>query len=311
MSTTHWFGRSRKGFTLIELLVVISIIALLIALLLPALDKAKKLGESAVCLSNLRQIGVGYQEYISEYSTLTVNMNANNSGNYAAGDWYELLAPFITTPGVLLCPSTIIDPATNTWLQPSPTANNPFATYFVHNNWTHYTAGQAPSAFLTLGTALWGNPTLYSSYCFNGWIYNYQGSPTTGQTALSNDAPSWDNGGNSTTPNFFGPGGPPTQETPLVGDGVMSDGFPEPGNIPPLSLGQPTGSGYPSVYNSFMDDFITNRHGATTNFAFADGHAESVQLADVWNLHWQPNWQVTSSQMATVRADLAAEETPN
>jgi|GEM_PF-423909 len=301
MKFTHRFGRSHKGFTLIELLVVISIIALLIALLLPALAKAKKLSESTVCLSNLRQVGLAYQEYVSEYSTLTCNFNANNSGNYYAGDWTNLLAPFITTPAALICPSTIIDPVTDTWLQPSPTANTPYATYFVHNNWTHYTAGQAPSAFVNLGTALWGNPTLYNSYCFNGWMYNYYASSTDSQTALTNDAPSWDNNGNSTVPNFFGPGGPPTEETPLVGDGVMSDGFPEPGNIPPISLGLPTGSGYPSVYNSFMDDFITNRHGTATNFAFADGHAESVKLADAWKLHWQPNWQVTATQFANVQ----------
>ncbi|MHB1767186.1 MAG: type II secretion system protein, partial [Phycisphaerae bacterium] len=58
---------ARHGFTLIELLVVISIIALLISLLLPALSKAKSLALRIQCASNMRQIGVALQEYANEY----------------------------------------------------------------------------------------------------------------------------------------------------------------------------------------------------------------------------------------------------
>ena len=63
--STH-YPRKAKGFTLIELLVVISIIALLIALLLPALARAKAAGLTVSCASNLRQLGLVAQMYTNE-----------------------------------------------------------------------------------------------------------------------------------------------------------------------------------------------------------------------------------------------------
>jgi prepilin-type N-terminal cleavage/methylation domain-containing protein/prepilin-type processing-associated H-X9-DG protein len=59
-------ARGLRGFTLIELLVVISILALLIALLLPALQKAQQLAVSTQCLSRVRQLGVGWYTYATD-----------------------------------------------------------------------------------------------------------------------------------------------------------------------------------------------------------------------------------------------------
>jgi prepilin-type N-terminal cleavage/methylation domain-containing protein/prepilin-type processing-associated H-X9-DG protein len=62
-------GRSGSGFTLIELLVAIAIIAILASLILPALARARQMGRAAACISNLKQIGLAFELYLSDYDS--------------------------------------------------------------------------------------------------------------------------------------------------------------------------------------------------------------------------------------------------
>ena len=74
--------RRAPGFTLIELLVVIAIIAILAALLLPALTAAKGKAKSTGCISNLRQLSLGWRMYADENNgTLAVNLPYSGAAN--------------------------------------------------------------------------------------------------------------------------------------------------------------------------------------------------------------------------------------
>lgn len=96
-------GNKTSAFTLIELLVVISIIALLIAILLPALQAARRAARSSACLSNNRQLGIGFAVYANDYSLLWPAPNiGNNSAQWDTGSgfprfrWHiEGISPYV------------------------------------------------------------------------------------------------------------------------------------------------------------------------------------------------------------------------
>jgi prepilin-type N-terminal cleavage/methylation domain-containing protein/prepilin-type processing-associated H-X9-DG protein len=100
-------ARTSKGFTLVELLVVIAIIAILAALLVPAVLRGKEAGRGTACLSNLRQIGVALQVYVDENQNRMPKMRDKSLlriRNELPGP-DDVLATQLGNLNVLRCPS--------------------------------------------------------------------------------------------------------------------------------------------------------------------------------------------------------------
>ncbi|WP_231993643.1 prepilin-type N-terminal cleavage/methylation domain-containing protein [Pseudobythopirellula maris] len=98
--------RSERGFTLVELLVTISIIGVLVALLIPAVNMARGASRSITCMNNLRQFGVGLQSRAGQHNTFTSGATDwEYDGVVTEVGWVSDLVAQTIPVGQMLCPT--------------------------------------------------------------------------------------------------------------------------------------------------------------------------------------------------------------
>jgi prepilin-type N-terminal cleavage/methylation domain-containing protein len=173
----------RNGFTLIELLVVIAIIAILAAMLLPALATAKERGLRAQCVSDMRQIGLGCMLYAEDFASKFPPTQAGaNPENVINGGYYTYWLwagnPGIKVPQSWTQPDGKLDSLG--WIYPTKAAGNGRIYYCPS-----LVAKKSPlgsimyEPILTSTTTLTdplGNPgNVRGSYIYNPWVVNPDG----------------------------------------------------------------------------------------------------------------------------------------
>jgi prepilin-type N-terminal cleavage/methylation domain-containing protein/prepilin-type processing-associated H-X9-DG protein len=284
----------RGAFTLVELLVVIGIIGVLISILLPALSKARRNANAAVCLSNLSQMALGLQMYAGDNHQVFPPY-------YYHGIWMITIAPYVA-PGQInpyLPPSNLAStlPLPPTSVQQQLGAMNTITTPKV------WFCPEAPlsSAIGTVGSSAipWGPgtyPNMYylaASYGFNSFCYNtlYSDTDSGMSDAIYYSGVTTHGVSQANAVNYFVNSKNPVgaSNTPVFMDSVWLDGavndFSTTWINPPPTTSQEMISG---SLTTGISRICIVRHGPGINVAFLDGHAVRVQLGDLWGLQWSP-----------------------
>jgi len=246
----------QNGFTLIELLVVIAIIALLLAILMPALQRVKRHADTVACQSNLHQWGLMFSMYTGDY-------NSRFFGWLPVKTWWpfwpELLRPYYNHST-----RDIND------VQCCPVA----AKHKLGNSEVKSGLG---SRFSAWGCVWWdvntgerlAEPLYYGSYGMNMWIMDIPASEATV------DEPTW-------SPNWYWKSCDVKRaaDVPVLLDSSWYSGWPHDDDGPPE---------YDDIPGGFLEDmsyFCINRHEGSINSLFMDWSVRKVGLKQLWKLKW-------------------------
>ena len=244
---------NKRAFTLIELLVVIAIIAILMAILMPALQRVKANGKTIKCLANMKQWGLVHSMYVDE-----------NDGKFYSG---------ITWQGfwwLAQVDSKIRDWRKNKlWFCPTATKplydqNGTRADKFnVFSAWgIHYDGSVGPEG-------------VSGSYGLNGFVLSTESDSREfegGRTTMNN----W------RTPNVAG-----ASNIPLMVDALRFDLWPIPTDPPGQFEDMPWSGG------NHMARCCINRHEGFVSVGFCDFSARKVGLKELYTLKWHKTFDTT------------------
>lgn len=250
----------KRGFTLIELLVVISIIALLLSLLMPALAKVKNQAKAVVCLSNIKQWGLFFSLYSNDNKAYfgepwTTSQNIDTI-------WVNSLRPYYKGGDKLR-----VCPAAAKIAYPKPNAPSSYPPV--------YAGGKFTSWGLLPGSVYPKMDGDYGSYGVNYYIFKEPSNST--HPFYSYRGRFWNSNVSVKSP----------AKTPMLLDCTWLEAHPGSENDPPPKLdGDSDGPAGYLRYPSTMADFCLDRHGGTVSAMFMDASARKAGLKELWKLQW-------------------------